>query len=114
MIRKIGILFLIAICASCNRDVENAHISGSVVDKKTQKPLKGIALVIEAAYYRGGDYDSYNGYQKAYLVTDSNGLFATTFPKAAYIQIITRKPSGDTLLYESDIINKTHQVEIKL
>lgn len=113
MIRRTAILFLLALSA-CNKDVENANISGIIIGTKTQKPLNGIALIIEAAYYRGGDYDSYNGYEKKYLTTDINGQFETTFSKAAYIQIITHKPSGDTLLYESEIFSKNHNVKIKL
>ena len=113
MASKNWIIALLTLC-SCNKDVENVSIHVRVIDKVTHKPLSGVPLLVEAAYYHGGNNDSYNGYEKTRLTTNSNGEFEARFSRIAYIQIKVAKASTDTLLFESDIVKEKNEISIEL
>jgi hypothetical protein len=112
--KKPFILLMLLLTVACNRDVDHAHVTGTVRDTATLKPLPGIALVVVGGYYRGGDYDSYNGYQKVTLITDSKGHFETDFPNLAYLEIRTNRLPKDSLVYAEEIFKKETEVLINL
>lgn len=109
--RKLLLLGLLLV-SSCNRDIEDARIFGRVTDKKTEKPIPGVQLSVEAAYYKGGDNDSYNGYTKKTVVTDSNGYFEITFDRAAFVEIKANNSTGQSTSVSSEIFVKNKKINI--
>jgi hypothetical protein len=107
-------LLLLALVGCRPQDVENARLVGTVTDRRTQQPVKGAVLYLETAYYRGGDYDSYNGYRHDTLTTDEKGRFTTTFPLLCYLAIEVKQDRQDTLVYAEQIFSKNIQVNIRL
>ncbi|WP_299213252.1 hypothetical protein [uncultured Dokdonia sp.] len=72
---------------SCNNDIQDVVLEGYVYDKTTELPIKNALLKIENAYYEGGDFDSYNHYDKYEITTNEKGYFKIELDKSAYIQI---------------------------
>ncbi|SFQ83229.1 hypothetical protein [Hymenobacter arizonensis] len=107
-------LWLLLALSACNRDVENARLVGTVTDRRTRQPVKGAVLHLETAYYRGGDYDSYNGYRYDTLTTDAQGRFAATFPLLCYLAIEVKQGPRDTLVYAEEVVSKNIRVDIRL
>ncbi|AMJ65552.1 hypothetical protein [Hymenobacter sp. PAMC 26628] len=114
MTKSLKLLAIALLCSCSNNDVKNAHVFGTLVDHTTQKPLKGKKLMVQSAYYQGGDYDSYNGYVDSILTTDENGRFEGFFDKICYIQIRAKTAQGDTLLYAHEIFSKEKRIDLAL
>lgn len=108
------LLFALLLVSSCNRDIENARIFGRVIDKNTQKPLPGIRLVLEAAYYKGGDNDSYNGYVRKTVTTDNDGYFEVSFARAAFVEIKASNSIGQITSISSEIFVKNKELNLKI
>lgn len=107
-------LLLLALVGCRPHDVENARLVGTVTDRRTQQPVKGAVLYLKIAYYRGGDYDSYNGYRHDTLTTDVQGRFTATFPLLCYLAIEAKQAPQDTLVYAQEIFSKNICVDILL
>lgn len=105
-------ILIIFLLVSCNKDIKNGRVFGYVRDSKTQKPLSGITLFLDAEYYEGGDYDSYNGHIKRTVITDSEGYFEANFDKIAFVAIKARKPSGQIVVVASEIFTKNKEMSI--
>lgn len=111
--KKYLFIFTLLFLVSCNKDVKNARVFGYITDSKTQKPLSGITVFLDAEYYEGGDYDSYNGHIKRTIVSDSKGYFEANFDKIAFVAIKAKKPSGQIAVVASEIFTKDKEMSIK-
>jgi hypothetical protein len=107
-------IWLLLSLSACNRDVENARLVGTVTDRQSGQPVKGAVLYLETAYYRGGDYDGYNGYRHDTLTTDAQGRFVTGFPLLCYLAIKVKQGPRDTLVYAEEVYSKDISVDVRL
>lgn len=114
LVKKVGWQFLALALSACNRDVENGRIYGTVTDRRTHEPRAGVVLRIRTAYYRGGDYDSYNGYENRTAVTDQAGNYAVDFDRACYVQIKIARGKGDTVAYYSALFQQQTEANLVL
>lgn len=99
---------------ACNSDVDDAQIKGVVIDAATSLPISKAALQIENAYYQGGDYDGYGGYNSLKVMTDSAGAFRLKFHKSAYIQVKANKLGYQEGFLEEYITSKESKLVLSL
>jgi hypothetical protein len=99
---------------ACNRDVDNAQIEGVILDTATGLPISKASLQVENAYYHGGDYDGYGGYDSLKTVTDSAGAFHFKFHKSAYIQVKAYKSGYQIGFLEKDIVSNQSKFVLSL
>jgi hypothetical protein len=71
-------------------------------------------LQIENAYYQGGDYDGYGGYDTLKMMTDSVGAFRLKFHKSAYLQAKANNPGYQEGFLESDIVSNQSKLVLSL
>jgi len=94
--------------------VDDAQIEGVVLDAATGLPISKASLQIENAYYQGGDYDSYGGYDSLKMTTDSVGVFRLKFPKSAYLQVKANKSGYQEDFLEKDIVSNQSKLVLSL
>lgn len=99
---------------ACNRDTEPATFRGTVTDKQSHRGVAHVRLAVENAYYAGGDYDSYNGYNRITVETDSRGRFSFTFPRSCYLQLETDRRGYKPLFYEQDVIRHSNELLLEV
>ncbi|RZJ95199.1 MAG: hypothetical protein EOO60_01165 [Hymenobacter sp.] len=115
MLLKYLMLLLVLVLGGCRpQDIENAHLVGTLTDRQTHQPIKGATLQVETAYYKGGDYDSYNGYRDTTLTTNEHGQFTASFPLLCYIAITVKRTPQDTLVYAKEVFSKSIRVDTQL
>lgn len=108
-------LLLMLVLGGCRpQDIENARLIGTLMDRQTQQPIRGATLRVETAYYKGGDYDSYNGYRDTTLTTNAYGQFTASFPFLCYLAITVKRTPEDTLVYAKEVFSKTIRVDARL
>jgi hypothetical protein len=108
-------LVLMLALGGCHpQDIDNARLVGTLTDRQTQQPIKGATLQVKTAYYKGGDYDSYNGYRDTTLTTNAQGQFTGSFPLLCYIAITVKRMPQDTLVYAEEVFSKTIHVDAQL
>jgi hypothetical protein len=100
--------------SACNSDVEDAQIEGVVLDAATGLPVSNTSLRVENAYYQGGDYDGYGGYDSLEIITDSMGAFRLKFHKSAYMQVKANKPGYQEGFLERDIVSNQSKLILSL
>jgi|GEM_PF-7053796 len=109
------VLLLVLVLGGCRpQDIENAHLVGTLTDRRTQQPIKGATLQVRTAYYKGGDYDSYNGYRDTALTTNAQGQFTGSFPLLCYIAVTVKRMPQDTLVYAEEVFSKNIRVDAQL
>ena len=111
--------FMIIMClttavGACNADVDDAQIEGVVLDATTGLPISKASLQIVNAYYQGGDYDSYGGYDSLKMTTDSIGAFQLKFSKSAYLQVTANKLGYQEGFSEEYIASKESKLVLSL
>jgi hypothetical protein len=115
MLPKRLVLILVLVLGGCRpQDIEHVHLVGTLTDRQTQQPIKGATLQVKTAYYKGGDYDSYNGYRYTTLTTNAHGQFTGSFPLLCYIAITVKRTPQDTLIYAEEVFSKTIRVDAQL
>jgi hypothetical protein len=100
--------------SACNSDVDDAQIEGVVLDAATGLPVSKASLQVENAYYQGGDYDSYGGYDSLRMMTDSVGVFRLKFHKSAYLQVKANKLGYQEGFLEKDIVSNQSKLVLSL
>lgn len=100
--------------SACNSDVDDAQIEGVVLDAATGLPISKVSLQVENAYYQGGDYDGYGGYDSLKIITDSVGVFQLQFPKSANIQVKAYKAGYQSGFIAKDIISEKSKLVLSL
>lgn len=108
------LVLMLALGGCRPQDIENARLVGTLTDQQTQQPIKGATLQVKTAYYKGGDYDSYNGYRDTTLTTNAQGQFTGSFPLLCYIAITVKRTPQDTLVYAEEVFSKTIRVDAQL
>lgn len=115
MLPKYPVLLLVLVLGGCRPpDIENAHLVGTLTDRQTQQPIMGATLQVRTAYYKGGDYDSYNGYRDTTLTTTAQGQFTGSFPLLCYIAVTVKRMPQDTLIYAKEVFSKNIRVDAQL
>ena len=113
---KTYVLFLpfIISLSACNRDVDDVQIEGVIIDATTSLPVSKAYLRIENAYYQGGDYDSYGGYDSLKMMSDSVGAFRLKFHKSAFLQVKAHKSGYQEGFLEKDIVSNQSKIILSL
>ena len=89
-------------------------LSGVVIDKTTKKPIEGVHLAVENAYYEGGDFDSYNGYDNKLIVTNKNGRFKIVFKKSAFIVMKASKSGYQQNLHTQEVYSNNIDLTLSM
>ncbi len=112
--KRIILILVAVLVSSCQNDIENITISGSVLDSSTKKPLKDVEIEIICWIYGDSIDQSYTDKKIKRVKTDNEGKYLVTFEKGAFIEVIANF-KGYLEVHESGhISSKKNIINVKL
>ena len=111
MNKIIAIIVFSILIISCQKDIENITIKGTLFDKSTHKPLKNKNIIIEIECWKYGNSpdESYNEHEKKYVKIDSNGNYTVNFNKGAFVTFQIFE-NGYSIYIDNLYINKKQHI----
>ena len=108
-------LFLITICfMSCQSDVINVTMKGTVTNNETNSPMEGVEVSFICWYYGNSADESYTGEERTSVITNNKGEYEIKFKKAAFIELKINK-SGFAKVHETKHIkSKNNTINIEM
>lgn len=73
--------------SSCNKDVQDLTIQGTVYDADTKEPINGVDVKVICWKYGNSPDESYSEKETKVVKTDSEGKYKVNFDKGARIDV---------------------------
>ncbi|CAM1367864.1 conserved hypothetical protein [Tenacibaculum litopenaei] len=112
--KKLILLFITMAFMSCNNDVENLKIKGTVKGAVTKEVLKGIEITIICWKYGSSPDESYSEDETITVKTNEQGVYEYTFDKGAYIEVKVSNPAYIDIHETKEVFSKKNKIDLFL